>query len=85
LKDGAVAWEAKDYLIEQERCEEVTIEQKSYYGKYSDKGKEESKKLDDEVKAKAKKQKEKEKKRKEEKDKKQKDKSKKSQKDKSEL
>jgi len=27
VQDGSVAWDAKDYLIQQERCEEVTIEQ----------------------------------------------------------
>lgn len=36
FKDGAVAWEAKDFLVEQERCLEVTIEQKSYHGKYTE-------------------------------------------------
>merc|ERR1712165_567516 len=33
--DGADAWEAKDFFIEQERCEEVQLEQKTYHGKYS--------------------------------------------------
>jgi hypothetical protein len=40
LKDGAMAWEVKDFLVKQDRCEEVTIEGKSYPGKvhiYSDK------------------------------------------------
>lgn len=37
FKDGSQAWEAKDYLIEQERMEEVTIENKPYYGKFSSK------------------------------------------------
>lgn len=32
-KDGAQAWEAKDYLVEQERCESVSIENKVYDGK----------------------------------------------------
>lgn len=32
--DGSLAWEAKDFLIEQEHCKEVTIENKSYPGKY---------------------------------------------------
>ena len=36
FKDGSVAWEAKDFLIEQERCLEVTIEQKVYHGKYTE-------------------------------------------------
>lgn len=33
-KDGSLAWQAKDFLIEQERCESVTIESKVYEGKY---------------------------------------------------
>lgn len=32
-KDGTQAWEAKDFLIEQDRCWSVTIENKDYYGK----------------------------------------------------
>jgi len=35
FKDGAQAWEAKDFLVEQKDCAEVVIENKSYYGKYS--------------------------------------------------
>lgn len=34
FRDGAQAWDAKDFLIEQERCQEVTIENKQYPGKY---------------------------------------------------
>ncbi|KAJ6641148.1 LDLR chaperone boca [Pseudolycoriella hygida] len=37
FKDGAQAWEAKDFLIEQENCESVTIENKVYNGKFSGK------------------------------------------------
>lgn len=37
FKDGAQAWEAKDFLVEQEQCESVTIENKVYNGKYSGK------------------------------------------------
>lgn len=37
FKDGAQAWEAKDFLVEQELCESVTIENKVYNGKYSGK------------------------------------------------
>jgi len=37
FKDGSLAWEAKDFIIEQERCAEVTIENKSYPGKHSGK------------------------------------------------
>lgn len=32
FKDGAQAWEAKDYLVQQERCKGVTIENKEYPG-----------------------------------------------------
>ncbi|XP_073814211.1 LDLR chaperone boca [Musca autumnalis] len=37
FKDGAQAWEAKDYLIQQERCKGVTIENKEYPGVYAKK------------------------------------------------
>ena len=33
FKDGAQAWEAKEFLIEQDRCESVSIENKVYDGK----------------------------------------------------
>ncbi|XP_065209304.1 LDLR chaperone boca-like [Planococcus citri] len=33
-KDGSQAWTAKDYLIEQERCDTVTIDSKVFEGKY---------------------------------------------------
>ncbi|CAH1953478.1 unnamed protein product [Acanthoscelides obtectus] len=35
FKDGSQAWQAKEYLIEQDKCESVTIESKVYPGKYS--------------------------------------------------
>jgi hypothetical protein len=35
LKDGSHAWEIKDFLVKQERCEVVTIEGKDYPGKAS--------------------------------------------------
>lgn len=35
FKDGSQAWIAKDYLVDQERCESVTVESKVYPGKYS--------------------------------------------------
>ncbi|XP_054707154.1 LDLR chaperone boca-like [Uloborus diversus] len=35
FKDGSQAWEAKDFLIDQERLEVVTIENKEYFGKFS--------------------------------------------------
>lgn len=42
FKDGSMAWDAKDFLIDQERCLEVTIEGKTYHGKHSPEGKKES-------------------------------------------
>ena len=33
LKDGAKAWEIKDFLVRQDRCEVVTIENQDYPGK----------------------------------------------------
>ena len=41
FKDGAHAWEAKDVLVDQDRCQEVTIENKPYPGKGSLAGKQE--------------------------------------------
>jgi len=35
LKDGSQAWQVKDFLVEQDRCEVVTIEGKDYPGKGS--------------------------------------------------
>lgn len=35
FKDGSQAWEAKDFLIEQKQCKEVTIDNKAYPGKHS--------------------------------------------------
>lgn len=35
FKDGSQAWQAKDFLVEQERCESVTLENKVYPGIYS--------------------------------------------------
>ena len=35
FRDGGYAWEAKDFLVEQERCEEVQLEQQTYKGKYA--------------------------------------------------
>merc|ERR1712059_128787 len=35
FRDGVYAWEAKDFLVEQERCEEVQLEQQTYHGKFS--------------------------------------------------
>merc|ERR1712241_324886 len=53
--DGADAWEAKDFFIEQERCEEVQLEQKTYHGKYSKSQLKEEKKEKKETKKKKKK------------------------------
>lgn len=35
FKDGSQAFAAKDFLIEQERCESISIESKVYPGKHS--------------------------------------------------
>merc|ERR1712183_335356 len=35
FRDGKYAWDAKDFLVDQERCEEVQLEQQTYHGKYS--------------------------------------------------
>lgn len=42
FKDGSQAWDAKEFLIEQERCKVVVIENKSYYGKHTEEYKEEA-------------------------------------------
>jgi len=34
FRDGSAAWDAKDFLIEQERCEDVQLEQKTFLGKF---------------------------------------------------
>jgi Chaperone for wingless signalling and trafficking of LDL receptor len=36
FKDGTQGWTAKDFLVEQDRCESVTIENKVYPGKNSE-------------------------------------------------
>merc|ERR1712088_418780 len=53
--DGADAWEAKDFFVEQERCEEVQLEQKTYHGKFSKSQPKEEKKENKETKKKKKK------------------------------
>ena len=35
VRDGEHVWQAKDFLVEQERCEEVQIEQQTFRGKYA--------------------------------------------------
>ncbi|CAF0887538.1 unnamed protein product [Didymodactylos carnosus] len=37
LQDGSQAFEIKDFLVQQDRCEEVTIDNRPYYGKGSKK------------------------------------------------
>ena len=36
FRDGAYAWEIKDFLIEQGRVEDVQLEQKTHKGRYSE-------------------------------------------------
>merc|ERR1712183_567381 len=35
FRDGKYAWDAKDFLVDQERCEEVQLEQQTYKGKFA--------------------------------------------------
>ncbi|XP_049842982.1 LDLR chaperone boca [Schistocerca gregaria] len=42
FKDGSQAWDAKEFLTDQERCKSVVIESKTYYGKHSAEGKAEA-------------------------------------------
>lgn len=37
LKDGAYAWHIKEFLIKQERCLDVTIDNEVFPGKYAHK------------------------------------------------
>ena len=55
FKDGSIAWEAKDFLIEQERCQDVQLEQKTYHGRHTKEYKEENKSKGGKKKKKAKK------------------------------
>ena len=41
FKDGELAWEAKDYILEQERCADVQLEQQTYHGYHTAEGKKE--------------------------------------------
>ncbi|XP_060708905.1 LRP chaperone MESD [Hemiscyllium ocellatum] len=43
LRDGSYAWEIKDFLINQERCADVTVEGQTYPGKAAEKKKNEIK------------------------------------------
>ena len=36
FRDGAYAWETKDFFVEQERVEDVQLEQKTYKGRYAE-------------------------------------------------
>ncbi|XP_064471668.1 LDLR chaperone boca-like [Ornithodoros turicata] len=49
FKDGSQAWDAKDYLIEQEQLEEIVIESKPYYGKFSTKASQANKSTKEEL------------------------------------
>ena len=44
FRDGADAWEAKDYLVEQERVEEVQLEGKTYKGNFAEEKEDQGKK-----------------------------------------
>ena len=33
MTDGSQAFEIKDFLVQQDRCKEVTIDNRPYYGK----------------------------------------------------
>lgn len=50
FKDGSQSWDAKDFLIEQKEVDQVTVENKIYYGKYSDKKVETVEKTDEDSK-----------------------------------
>ncbi|XP_078283254.1 LRP chaperone MESD [Rhinoraja longicauda] len=43
LRDGSYAWEIKDFLVNQERCADVTVEGQTYPGKGAEKKKNEIK------------------------------------------
>jgi len=34
FRDGSAAWDAKDFLKEQERCEDIQLEQQTFYGNH---------------------------------------------------
>ena len=67
FKDGSYAWEAKDFLIEQERIEDVQLEQQTYKGRYAEEEESDSDRYKKKI-AKEKKQKEKKEKKKKEKE-----------------
>merc|ERR1712001_490502 len=41
FKDGSLAWEALDYLLNEERVADVQLEQKTYHGYHTEEGKKE--------------------------------------------
>lgn len=41
FKDGSLAWDSLEYLLEQERCADVQLEQKTYHGYHTEEGKKE--------------------------------------------
>ena len=41
FKDGALAWEGLDWLLSQEKCLEIQLEQKTYHGYHTEEGKKE--------------------------------------------
>ena len=45
-QDGILAWEAKEYFLEQEKCVEVQLESKTYHGYYTEEGKKEKAEAD---------------------------------------
>ncbi|XP_046544043.1 LRP chaperone MESD-like, partial [Haliotis rubra] len=47
VSDGAKAWDVKDFLVQQDNCEEVTIEGQNYPGKGAPKKADDKKKGDD--------------------------------------
>ena len=59
-QDGSLAWEALDYLLNEERVADVQLEQKTYHGYHTEEGKKE--KAEKEAKLKPKKDKKKAKK-----------------------
>jgi len=44
FKDGSQAWDAKDFLVKEEKVQDCTIDNKVYHGHYTEEGKEELKK-----------------------------------------
>ena len=41
FQDGSLAWEALDYLLNEERVTDVQLEQKTYHGYHTEEGKKE--------------------------------------------